>query len=170
MQYTRKAIETKYGGVVFRSRLEARWAAFFDIIGWRWDYEPVDLVGWSPDFSVDGSLDTPYRYQMLLEVKPYGDVQQFRNHPCMAGVLPGWHVVGGLGLNPLCVIARSHYPEHDIQESEIGHRGLFLDLLLTNKECCINSDASISGYLLGWWRDAGNRVRMEFDGTGRRIR
>lgn len=44
------AIPTRYSGVQFRSRLEARWAAFFDIAGWRWQYEPIDLAGWIPDF------------------------------------------------------------------------------------------------------------------------
>jgi hypothetical protein len=35
-----KAIETSYKGYRFRSRLEARWAVFFDALGWEWDYEP----------------------------------------------------------------------------------------------------------------------------------
>ena len=35
-----KAIETKYAGCHFRSRLEARWAVFFDALGLRWQYEP----------------------------------------------------------------------------------------------------------------------------------
>lgn len=35
-----KAIETEYKGYKFRSRLEARWAVFFDICGVRWEYEP----------------------------------------------------------------------------------------------------------------------------------
>ena len=34
MNYTIKAIPTTYAGVRFRSRLEARWAAFFDLCGW----------------------------------------------------------------------------------------------------------------------------------------
>lgn len=34
------AIETSYAGCRFRSRLEARWAVFFDTLGIRWDYEP----------------------------------------------------------------------------------------------------------------------------------
>lgn len=34
-----KAIETKYKGYRFRSRLEARWAVFFDAIGFDWQYE-----------------------------------------------------------------------------------------------------------------------------------
>jgi hypothetical protein len=35
-----KAIETRYAGCRFRSRLEARWAVFFDTLGIAWEYEP----------------------------------------------------------------------------------------------------------------------------------
>ena len=35
-----KAIETFYNGFRFRSRLEARWAVFFDAIGFEYEYEP----------------------------------------------------------------------------------------------------------------------------------
>ena len=50
-----KAIETVYKGYRFRSRLEARWAVFFDALGVRWEYEKetFDLgdAGWYlPDF------------------------------------------------------------------------------------------------------------------------
>lgn len=34
-----KAIETSYKGYRFRSRLEARWAVFFDALGIEWEYE-----------------------------------------------------------------------------------------------------------------------------------
>lgn len=34
------AIETRYAGCRFRSRLEARWAVTFDTLGISWDYEP----------------------------------------------------------------------------------------------------------------------------------
>lgn len=64
MQYTIKSIPTTYAGVNFRSRLEARWAAFFDLCGWRWDYEPFDLDGWAPDFMLKGKV------KALVEVKP----------------------------------------------------------------------------------------------------
>ena len=52
---TIKAIETRYKGYRFRSRLEARWAVFFDALGLQWEYEPegFDLgeAGWYlPDF------------------------------------------------------------------------------------------------------------------------
>lgn len=39
-----KAIETEYKGYRFRSRLEARWAVFFDACGVRWDYEPEGFL------------------------------------------------------------------------------------------------------------------------------
>lgn len=53
-----KAIETHYKGYRFRSRLEARWAVFFDNIGLEWVYEPEgfelgDGVRYLPDFKID---------------------------------------------------------------------------------------------------------------------
>lgn len=50
-----QAIETHYAGCRFRSRLEARWAVFFDALGIDWDYEPQGYVlfggkGYLPDF------------------------------------------------------------------------------------------------------------------------
>jgi hypothetical protein len=52
MAYTTVARPTFYNGTQFRSRLEARWAAAFDIIGWEWKYEPYDLNYWVPDFEL----------------------------------------------------------------------------------------------------------------------
>ena len=60
-----KAHPTTYAGTKFRSRLEARWAAFFDLLGWQWQYEPVDLNGWTPDFAIR-CKDGP----VYVEVKP----------------------------------------------------------------------------------------------------
>ncbi|KAK1177908.1 hypothetical protein B7755_006885 [Streptomyces sp. NBS 14/10] len=49
-----KAKETSYQGYRFRSRLEARWAVFFDTLGVRWEYEPegyvLDGKSYLPDF------------------------------------------------------------------------------------------------------------------------
>lgn len=66
-----KAIETKYKGYRFRSRLEARWAVFFDALGIKWEYETdgYDLgeAGWYlPDFIVT----TPDGDQVIYEIKP----------------------------------------------------------------------------------------------------
>lgn len=44
-----KPIETRYAGHRFRSRLEARWAVFFDRLGIRWQYEPQGFnIQWRP--------------------------------------------------------------------------------------------------------------------------
>lgn len=56
-----KAIETKYKGYRFRSRLEARWAMFFDAIGFPWEYEPEgfelsDGTRYLPDFRLFGHI------------------------------------------------------------------------------------------------------------------
>lgn len=84
--YTQAAIPTQYKGVDFRSRLEARWAAFFDLVGWEWEYEPVDLPGWTPDFRVlihypstnrdHPAMDRP----ALVEVKPLRAIRGLERH------------------------------------------------------------------------------------------
>ena len=62
-----QSIRTIYAGVEFRSRLEARWAVFFDAMGIPWRYEPrrFPLEGkgsYLPDFRL---WDVYY-----VEVKP----------------------------------------------------------------------------------------------------
>lgn len=64
-----KAIETIYNGYRFRSRLEARWAVFFDEIGIKYEYEKegYDLgkLGWYlPDFWLP-------EYELFVEIKPF---------------------------------------------------------------------------------------------------
>ncbi len=55
-----KPIETIYKGYRFRSRLEARWAVFFDSLGIKWEYEPEgiefdDGTRYLPDFYLPDS-------------------------------------------------------------------------------------------------------------------
>lgn len=56
-----KAIQTPYKGYRFRSRLEARWAVFFDALGMRWEYEPEGFElpngRYLPDFFVHMRAD-----------------------------------------------------------------------------------------------------------------
>lgn len=54
-----KVKETKYKGYRFRSRLEAKWAVFFDACGVKWEYEPEgydlgDELSYLPDFLLHG--------------------------------------------------------------------------------------------------------------------
>lgn len=61
------SIPTTYNGIRFRSRLEAKWAYYFDRIFWKWEYEPYDLDGWIPDFVVENGRDK----ELLVECKPF---------------------------------------------------------------------------------------------------
>jgi hypothetical protein len=64
-----KALPSFYAGVKFRSRLEARWARYFDLIGINWQYEPegyeLPSGNYCPDFlcEYDG-------WTYFIEVKP----------------------------------------------------------------------------------------------------
>ena len=62
-----KAIETVYDGYRFRSRLEARWAVFFDTLGIEYRYEPegynLEGIWYLPDFFLP-------KQQCWLEIKP----------------------------------------------------------------------------------------------------
>jgi hypothetical protein len=69
-----QAIETKYKGYNFRSRLEARWAVFFDALGIKWEYEKegYDLgkLGWYlPDFWLPD-------FSFYVEIKPLTFVRE----------------------------------------------------------------------------------------------
>lgn len=73
-----KPIETRYKGCRFRSRLEARWAVFFDTLKIKWVYKPqgfeVDSpsgkVRYLPDFYLS-SVSDPAEYLpgVFVEVK-----------------------------------------------------------------------------------------------------
>jgi hypothetical protein len=73
-----KAIETLYKGYRFRSRLEARWAVFFDALGMQWVYEPEgvrlpDGVKYLPDFWIPILCEDHPHYPNAgywLEIKP----------------------------------------------------------------------------------------------------
>jgi hypothetical protein len=69
-----KAIETQYKGYRFRSRLEARWAVFFDALGLKWEYEPEgfqfdDGTRYLPDFRIRGVDTNPDPFEFWFEVK-----------------------------------------------------------------------------------------------------
>lgn len=67
---TIKAIETSYKGYRFRSRLEARWAVFFDAMGIEWQYETegfeLSRCRYLPDFWLP-------KAEVFIEVKPGED-------------------------------------------------------------------------------------------------
>lgn len=83
--YDIKAIPTVYGARQFRSRLEAKWASFFDLAGWQFEYEPLDLGEWSPDFMLLGPT------KVLVEVKPIASFDQdIANKMARAAIAAKW--------------------------------------------------------------------------------
>ncbi len=80
-----KPIETRYKGYRFRSRLEARWAVFFDGLGLRWKYEAegFDLAGtwYLPDFWIED-------WSAWLEIKP-GEPSEDERKRCQLLALLG---------------------------------------------------------------------------------
>lgn len=97
MTQTIKAIETRYKGYRFRSRLEARWAVFFDHLGWKWKYEHQgykigynDQIAWLPDFEVV----TPEGQHLYVEVKGHPDFfnrnNEWLDHLDFGGGPPGF--------------------------------------------------------------------------------
>lgn len=68
-----QAIQTKYKDYNFRSRLEAKWAVFFDALGLKWEYEPEGFtlpggIRYLPDFRIT----SPTGLVQWYEVKPVG--------------------------------------------------------------------------------------------------
>lgn len=78
--YRIQPVPTRYKGILFDSRTEARWAAFLDRLGVDWSYHPFDLDGWFPDFLLtfpavqysneDGETAVTTKRKFLAEVKP----------------------------------------------------------------------------------------------------
>lgn len=123
-----KAIETIYNGYRFRSRLEARWAVFFDALEIKYEYE---LEGFDlapvPEQDRGGGYYLPDFYLPQFEA---------------------WLEVKGKSLTPeeedKCVAL--HYQGEDPVLVGIGEP-YFGELLL----CCHDSTDSSGG--LGWWDD-----------------
>lgn len=87
------AIQTPYKGYRFRSRLEARWALFFDALNIPWLYEPegcqlTDCRRYLPDFKI-GDLDP-----IWVEIK--GAESTIAEHLELVQVCRGTGLLGAL--------------------------------------------------------------------------
>jgi hypothetical protein len=99
------AIETEWKGFRFRSRLEARWAVFFEELGFNWRYEAQGYEGegvkYLPDFTLADGENT-----FFVEVKgdPDGlikDRERMIRALDFGGILPNFedcHVTRKTGL------------------------------------------------------------------------
>jgi hypothetical protein len=125
-----KPIETQYAGCRFRSRLEARWAVFFDHLGIRWEYEPQGFelpsgARYLPDFHLP-DLD------LWVEVK--GSEEAFLADGARYAEAAYTGAMGGSGLLILGPVPdlRLGEPQHFVltaKEHCCGQRVLCLDIV-----------------------------------------
>ncbi len=109
---------TQYGNVLFRSRLEARWAVFLDFTEnvLNWEYEPKTFKlrnGWeyTPDFRAKLFRDNKSPITIYIEVKPLQATKQYRDnlmrfvaqHRIVLVLAEGDFYDGPLTVDTLCI-------------------------------------------------------------------
>jgi hypothetical protein len=105
---TIKAIETRYAGHRFRSRLEARWAVFFDHLGITWEYEPQGyLIGPDGDLPYLPDFWLPCE-GLWVEVK--GAEEGVNYELLVNAVIPHWGLPGSHNMLVLGPIPRPGAP------------------------------------------------------------
>lgn len=112
-----KGIPTEYAGVRFRSRLEATWAVFFDLLNWPWEYEPFDLHGYIPDFVLKFRKPTGPA-PVIVEVKPVAVLGELLDHADKI-IKSGWK-------GDVLIVGSSLF-EDDFGEMVIGHAGAYTE-------------------------------------------
>ncbi len=162
MNYTIAAHPTLYKGTIFRSRLEARWAAFFDQGAFPGParYEPVDFLGWTPDFSfnhLDAFEDEP-EITRYAEVKPFTTWAQWGDtvKKIVAAYRP-------IELGEGCVYLLGDHPRSsfrlywDIKDGQVRHHinnGCLFDL-------AFGLAPEFNHRQERWWAEAGNLTRYK---------
>ena len=174
----RVGIPTEYGGTLFRSRLESRWAAMFDLLKWPWEYEPLDLSGYVPDFVL------AFSKPLLVEVKPaltFEALGEATRKICLSGWRGDFLVVGALIFETSSGEAsagRLSYWGHDGLEAWYPEDHAVFHTCTRCSNCSLHhasagwqcvacgfadgakAIASVSrADVVGMWREAGNRVQ-----------
>ena len=120
-QSVNTGIPTIYGGCRYRSRLKAKWAAFFDMFGWEYQYEPWDGAGWIPDFALFGT------YEILVEIKPYSSFEEFRNNKITDEIVNALSLGKKWGAEVLLLGSRIFRDRHRFQFGWLGEPVIFRD-------------------------------------------
>ena len=147
-----KAIETRYKGYRFRSRLEARWAVFFDYLGIEWQYEPEgydlgDAGKYLPDFYLPG-VDGGY----WLEVK--GDKQAADSNAL-------WKMAALCGVTDKRGLLVYGEPMLAVEAAMNGTESPWWEMTMAEDGC----DAPYIFCVCPWC----GKVGIEFDGRGARV-
>lgn len=168
LDYGISSIPTQYRGIWYRSRLEAKWAAFFDEMKWRYQYEPVEFQMWSPDFVLIGATNT------FVEVKPITGRHEkveskllsscCRDEMMVVGLCPKFNLDGEPSLVGWLAEDRSFGDAvfaHDKNEySKIGFRSLDMDW--TDRIYGGHAKhIACGGVVGGFWANACNTVQYQ---------
>lgn len=75
-----------YNRLEFKSKLEAQWAAFFDLAKWTWRTNPVPMDGWRPDFLVSfpcGHSECGGAHSLLVSVVHASSTDDLKRQPAL---------------------------------------------------------------------------------------
>ena len=117
-----------YKGTQFRSRLEARWACFFDKLGWKWEYEPFDLTGWIPDFALYSHHGkNKGKLSVLVEVRPYSTENEWKEKAFEITSMAGdfYKAAGQVAPTILCC-GSTIWQDYDYTYDVIGYMQAFM--------------------------------------------
>lgn len=158
-----RAIETEYNGYRFRSRLEARWAVFFDALGVRYEYELEgfdlgDNIWYLPDFylpdinggtyvEVKGSMDDDSQ-QKIDRFADYGEASLY--------------VLGGIP-------TQSDLEDDDIYGYADKYKGCFWHYWTVTDESTGKKGCAGDWPYLFCVCPACGKIGLEFDGRGWRV-
>ena len=125
-----KAIDTRYAGHLFRSRLEARVAVFLETLGCTWSYEPegyeLPFSGrYLPDFLVDNFPFGDEKHPIWIEVKGTDPTRKELNamrELCCATGRHGFFMVGTLKMVGFAETKRPRYREDTLFKSTINSK------------------------------------------------
>ncbi len=76
-----------YNGLLFDTELDAIWAAFFDLAGWQWWYNPVSVGNWKPNFKVKFPCkhsECNGSHTLMVAIIPEKDISSWRHHPSLS--------------------------------------------------------------------------------------
>ena len=82
-------MSSTYDGIDFETELQAKWAAFFDLVGWVWKKNPAPVANWKPDFRVTfdcGHSECGGSHTVLVSVLPLDDTEGVKGHPALMHV------------------------------------------------------------------------------------
>lgn len=157
-----------YCGTRFRSRLEARWAAFFDLICLPWQDEPIDLRGYIPDFVVGSNPDHVVEVKQILtddelsqKVNLYSDKiakSGWTGRATILGVGPNIVVTGGM-VDQVWACDVGRFAKYIYRDDATPEEGLIVERCA--EEYCDGDDGFmfLGDEVYDFWNQAGNTVQ-----------